>query len=86
MDGGEKWVVRSPVNEDVGVFTNDILDYGKGRVTIGLRTTVPPEFKVRKGALANSKRNPISNARNTSVDWALNDGGEHKRCGRATRS
>ena len=35
--GGDKRFVRLPVNEDVGVLTNDMVDIVQGRVMIGLR-------------------------------------------------
>ena len=67
---GGKWVVRSPVNEDVGVFTDDIVGMVEGRVANGLQTNISREFKVRERTLGNSNRKYISSVRNKSVGCA----------------
>ena len=72
--GGDKRFVRSPVNEDVGVFTKDMVNVVQGLCddrTPELALHQSSTFKVHESGLTlgkSKKRKTVPNARNKLAD------------------
>lgn len=74
---GRRLFVGLPVNEDVGVFTNDVVEVVRSPATIELLCSSRPAwvFKVRKDVHI-QRRNPIPNSRNLFVNGCWKNSGE----------